>query len=676
MPPRDERTQNIPPSEALTRSLTPPDIRSSVPDTTIPVAAQETQGEIDFTVPGYKCLRQLGEGTYGEVWLYEAAQTGIQVAVKFFTRSSGSQWRRLRDEVQQLAKLHADPGIVQLHGVGDESRTPYFIMRYAEGGSLEQLLAQGRLPLDRALALFRQMSEALAYVHVKGIRHCDLKPANILLDARGKPLLGDFGQARLISDQSPVLGTWFYMAPDQADLRELVPDSRWDVFALGVILYRMLTGEVPRHDPVVVERLLQPGLNLTERLRIYREHVQYAPHPKGHRQVPGVDRWLVEIVDRSIDADPARRYRDAGDLLEALNERERQIKQQRVLFFGLLAPMLVLVAMAVAAFLFARGALGREQDALMMRVRESSQALSGLVASEVGEKLRERIERLKAYAGNEDLRKMLQENPEGRDKLNERLERFRRTAIAREMFFKLTLFNLQARIIGDDPPEPELYGINYSHRDYWNGKGQQPKDPDVVYPHVTKPHISQPYVGAGVGKSGTPDPLMLSITVPVYAPNGNKEIIGLLVGSLEVEDLHRWLDSVALDAGPTVVVLLNQRRHVLYRSHEKIAPPIDRNPEPLDSPLLQSVQEERQRTVCDDYQDPMDGKVYVAGYAPAKYGWSALVQYDRDAALQPVDAMRHWMVLFGLGTLGVAALLLTGLWQWLIHVLRRTPASA
>src|SRR5262249_35271843 len=152
-------------------------------DTTVPVAAQETQGEIDFTVPGYKCLRQLGEGTYGEVWLYEAAQTGIQVAVKFFTRSSGSQWRRLRDEVQQLAKLHADPGIVPLHGVGDESRTPYFIMRYAEGGSLEQLLARGRLPLERALSLFRQMSEALAYVHIKGIRHCDLKPANILLDA-------------------------------------------------------------------------------------------------------------------------------------------------------------------------------------------------------------------------------------------------------------------------------------------------------------------------------------------------------------------------------------------------------------------------------------------------------------------------------------------------------------
>src|SRR5208337_3643069 len=93
---------------------------------------------------------------------------------------------------------------------------PYYIMTYAEHGSLAHRLDQGPMPVAEALTLFRQITYALAYVHAKGVRHCDLKPGNILLDVRDRPLVGDFGQAHLASDLSPALGTFFYMAPEQA----------------------------------------------------------------------------------------------------------------------------------------------------------------------------------------------------------------------------------------------------------------------------------------------------------------------------------------------------------------------------------------------------------------------------------------------------------------------------
>ncbi len=153
-------------------------------------------------LPHYDLVRFLGSGTFGEVWLAQDQRTGIQVAIKFFVHGSGGQWGLLQAEVQQLAGFHADPGIVQLIDVEPNAVPPYYVMAFVPNGSLAQRLEHGPLPLHEALEIFRQIAEALAYVHAKGIRHCDLKPSNILLDIRGQAKIADFGQAHLSSDAS------------------------------------------------------------------------------------------------------------------------------------------------------------------------------------------------------------------------------------------------------------------------------------------------------------------------------------------------------------------------------------------------------------------------------------------------------------------------------------------
>ena len=148
-------------------------------------AQSQERSKAPCRAPGYKILEPLGAGTYGEVWLAEEERTGVHVAIKFVAHGADERWQMLQAEVRQLAQLHADPGIVRLIDVEFDSKPPYYIMAYAKQGSLAQRLEKGPLAVDEALAIFRRVTEALAYVHARGICHCDLKPGNILLDARG-----------------------------------------------------------------------------------------------------------------------------------------------------------------------------------------------------------------------------------------------------------------------------------------------------------------------------------------------------------------------------------------------------------------------------------------------------------------------------------------------------------
>jgi len=217
-------------------------------------------------IPGYQPERLLGVGAFGEVWVFVQKNTGRRVAVKFYAHRGGLDWSLLAREVEKLAFLFNDRHVVQLLGVGWDADPPYYIMEYMPEGSLADRLAAGPIPPAEAVRILRDIAQGLLHAHNKGVLHCDLKPANILLDHEGRARIADFGQSRLSHEQSPALGTLFYMAPEQADLSG-VPDARWDVYALGALAYCMLTGEPPRRLPQLVSRLEQ-ARTLPERLAL------------------------------------------------------------------------------------------------------------------------------------------------------------------------------------------------------------------------------------------------------------------------------------------------------------------------------------------------------------------------------------------------------------------------
>ena len=242
-------------------------------------------------MPGYEPERFLGVGAYGEVWVAVERNTGRRVAIKFYAHRGGLDWSLLSREVEKLAFLFADRYVVQLLGVGWDADPPYYIMEYLEKGSLADRIAQGPVPVDEAVSLFRDVAIGLVHAHGKGVLHCDLKPANILLDQDGKPRLADFGQSRLSTEQAPALGTMFYMAPEQADL-DAVPDARWDVYALGALLYCMLTGGPPHRTGKTVDAFERtPDLD------------------RAAAALPADDRAVAAAVGPS---EGARRRQDAG----------------------------------------------------------------------------------------------------------------------------------------------------------------------------------------------------------------------------------------------------------------------------------------------------------------------------------------------------------------------------
>jgi hypothetical protein len=350
-------------------------------------------------VPGYELERPLGEGAFGEVWVALNRNTGYRVAIKFYSSRGGLDWSLLAREVEKLRFLKADRYVVQLHEVGWNASPPYYVMDYMEAGSLEEWLRRGLPPVESAVAMARDVATGLVHAHAKGILHCDLKPANTLLDQDGKPRLADFGQARLAQEQSAALGTLFYMAPEQASLKA-VPDARWDVYALGAILYRMLTGELPYRTEAGATTIEQAP-DLEERLRRYREFLKGSARPTAHRCVAGVDRSLADIVDRCLAVRPEDRYPNATAVLDALTRRSLQRARFPLLILGAVGPALLAAVVALFAWRGFTTAVGDADGALRQRALLGNRFAAEFAAASVARRMNQRWAILEQVSGQE-----------------------------------------------------------------------------------------------------------------------------------------------------------------------------------------------------------------------------------------------------------------------------------
>jgi predicted Ser/Thr protein kinase len=217
----------------------------------------------------YEVQGELGRGGMGVVYL--ARHTGLQrlVALKVVLGgglASEQEVRRFQLEARAAAAL-SHPGIVPVHEVGQYEGQHFFSMGYVPGGSLAARTAAGPVPPDEAARLLRDVCNAVACAHDHGILHRDLKPANILLDENGRPLVTDFGLAKRVTSAGPdgpsltqtgaVIGTPSYMAPEQAAGRGDEVGVASDVYALGAVLYELLTGRPPFRAATTLETLTQ-----------------------------------------------------------------------------------------------------------------------------------------------------------------------------------------------------------------------------------------------------------------------------------------------------------------------------------------------------------------------------------------------------------------------------------
>jgi tetratricopeptide (TPR) repeat protein len=309
-------------------------------------------------VPGYEILDELGRGGAGVV--YRAWQTGLKrtAALKMLlagTRAEAHELARLRTEAQAAGRLR-HPNIVQVYEVGPEGGACYIAMEYVEGGSLARKLTAGPLPPGPAAGLVETLARAVHHAHQQQVIHRDLKPANVLLTADGTPKVTDFGLAKLLvggADQTQpgsILGTPHYMAPEQASGHTERVGPAADVYALGAILYEVLTGRPPFQ-----------GADLFAILEQVRSHEPVPPR----RLQPKLPRDLETICLKCLEKEPGKRYPTAEALADDLRRfqagepitarpagaAERVLKwaRRRPAVAGLAAALVLVAASAFAA---------------------------------------------------------------------------------------------------------------------------------------------------------------------------------------------------------------------------------------------------------------------------------------------------------------------------------------
>jgi serine/threonine protein kinase len=270
------------------------------------------------TFAHYRVTRALGHGGMGDVYLAEDTRLKRQVALKFLPSEVATdpiRLERFEHEAQVVAALN-HPNIVTVHSIERDGETLFMAMEYLEGQTLAEIIPRGGLPLSRLLTLATQIVDALVAAHSHGVVHRDLKPSNVMVLAGDRVKVLDFGLAKLrdvpeaatlptreLTGEGRIVGTVAYTSPEQAEGKPV--DQRSDIFAIGVMLYEMTTGERP----------FRGDTSLSVLSSILRD----TPRPVTELN-PGLPRDAWRIVRHCLAKDPEWRYQTAKDLRNDLDD--------------------------------------------------------------------------------------------------------------------------------------------------------------------------------------------------------------------------------------------------------------------------------------------------------------------------------------------------------------------
>jgi len=276
---------------------------------------------IHSVVRNYKIISKLGEGGMGEVWLGEHVQQGFRVAIKRLAqhlRQSPDFTRLFLHEAQSQAHL-VHPYIIKVLDFFIEEDQYFLVTEYCRGYNLHELLqAKGSLPVKDALNIIKPALSALNYAHSRGVIHRDIKPANLMVSQDMEAKIMDFGLASVAGlpasgSEQFVIGSPHYMSPEQIR-NPSIEDHRLDLYAMGIVLYEMITGRVPFEGATTRQ--------------IWDKHLN--DHPRDPRHLnPSVSRTLNQTILKVLEKDPGKRFAGCGEFREFLEYAEQETETRK-----------------------------------------------------------------------------------------------------------------------------------------------------------------------------------------------------------------------------------------------------------------------------------------------------------------------------------------------------------